>query len=280
MGWSCPNRLYVLESKINPWYNENFGSIYPCNDDCTRKYFSGADYMLLHNLYWINYAKNTPLNDVIRYNLPQLHQYTLDTETGLSAVFASLFAETSGGQDWLGNKSYPIVFEARESLTSSSKIESTGHVIMRSSVVNLEDGFEVQSGADFEAYSNPLDYTPFSRMNPNPSYQLEPSVPTQIDISMILRTGEDEIETELPIKSSGSGLKIYPNPSDGYFTIDHHMIESASRLQIFNNIGELINEQEVNGVTSKIDLLGQAKGVYIIKVISSDKIYSEKLIIQ
>ena len=84
---------------------------------------------------------------------------------------------------------------------------------------------------------------------------------------------------------------LYPNPTTGIFTISTSSINPLpSSITIYNTLGELISplslrrKPVLNGVEGggevTIDLSSQPKGIYFIKIISEDKIYTQKLIIQ
>jgi len=71
-------------------------------------------------------------------------------------------------------------------------------------------------------------------------------------------------------------FNIYPNPTTGVFTIQSEIGE----LEIYNTLGELIFSSQVTNNSITINLSEAAKGIYFLKIISDDKTYSQKLIIQ
>ncbi|HRI33850.1 MAG TPA: T9SS type A sorting domain-containing protein, partial [Saprospiraceae bacterium] len=72
-----------------------------------------------------------------------------------------------------------------------------------------------------------------------------------------------------------SEIFIYPNPTYGTF-----IIESKGDLEIYNLIGEKIFEQKLIADKTEIALKNQVTGVYCIKIIAGNKIYSQKIMIQ
>lgn len=68
---------------------------------------------------------------------------------------------------------------------------------------------------------------------------------------------------------------IYPNPNDGHFTIN---IDKVNSILIYNSIGSLVYSS-VNGL-NEIDISNFPKGLYFIKVLSSDKLYTQKILIR
>jgi len=87
------------------------------------------------------------------------------------------------------------------------------------------------------------------------------------------------IETRIP-DLIGTSLSVYPNPSNGHFTINSN--HTLSNIEIYNLLGERIYKDfKIKLQTSgKIDLSGYAKGIYLIKVYDGTKLTSRKVIIQ
>jgi len=79
----------------------------------------------------------------------------------------------------------------------------------------------------------------------------------------------------VPSNSTENLISIYPNPSNGLFTI-----EAQGDLEIYNAVGEKIYAELVSASTTSINLSSQAKGVYFVKVTNESKVWSKKIIIQ
>lgn len=70
-------------------------------------------------------------------------------------------------------------------------------------------------------------------------------------------------------------LNVYPNPSDGSYTIDS---EKDGTLVVENILGEEVYNRSVfRGITT-IDLTQQSKGVYIVKCRTENRIYTARLV--
>ena len=86
------------------------------------------------------------------------------------------------------------------------------------------------------------------------------------------------------INQFDNNYTIYPNPSNGVFTINYDDTRSYRRLQvkITDITGKTIFSKEVacNISTSKIDLSNQPKGIYFLTINSKTDIYTEKIIIK
>lgn len=75
--------------------------------------------------------------------------------------------------------------------------------------------------------------------------------------------------------SNSDNVSIYPNPSNGKFTIN-----VKGELEIYNVLGEKIYHSTITSPKSEIDLSEKAKGIYFLQLQSAEKTYSQKLIIQ
>jgi len=79
---------------------------------------------------------------------------------------------------------------------------------------------------------------------------------------------------------NNSAIKIFPNPSDGAFTITYNTLQPA--ISIYNSLGKLVYKKEKAAQGSEvIDVSGLAEGMYIVKVSSAKGVlYNGKLVIQ
>jgi hypothetical protein len=74
-------------------------------------------------------------------------------------------------------------------------------------------------------------------------------------------------------------LFIFPNPSNGIFTIDMNVEVDA--IEIYNVLGEQVLAKAVHANQTQIDLSDQAAGVYFIHCVSGNKIIArEKVVIR
>lgn len=90
--------------------------------------------------------------------------------------------------------------------------------------------------------------------------------------------------TGIPEQEDGLGIAVFPNPNDGSFklTMQTNTPQKASIQIIDQNGKEVYGQQEitVNGkLTRDMDLNQLAGGVYFLKIISEDEIYTRKIII-
>lgn len=71
-------------------------------------------------------------------------------------------------------------------------------------------------------------------------------------------------------------LVIYPNPSNGVFSVKFTTNEQIKTIQVFNTIGEKILEQS----SSEVSLENIAKGIYFVKVYNGENVYQKKIIVE
>jgi hypothetical protein len=87
-------------------------------------------------------------------------------------------------------------------------------------------------------------------------------------------------------ENSKQDIKIYPDPSNGYFTLNiSGMSINALEISVINSKGELIESKLLNNVSGSasagFNLSGQPGGIYFLKISSGSKLLgTKKLIIQ
>jgi len=80
-------------------------------------------------------------------------------------------------------------------------------------------------------------------------------------------------------------LVIYANPNNGSFRLkipDDFVNEKKLTLRIFDGAGKLIHEKEItlNEEHPKMDIFGEAKGIYSVTLSNQRKVYSGKMIVE
>lgn len=88
------------------------------------------------------------------------------------------------------------------------------------------------------------------------------------------------LTTSVNTLSNRSEVVVYPNPSDGAFTVKFdQMPEEGSRIDILDLSGRKITSRLVFGYAEDFNLAGQAPGVYLVKSTQGSKEVVRKLII-
>jgi hypothetical protein len=78
--------------------------------------------------------------------------------------------------------------------------------------------------------------------------------------------------------ASAGSIQVYPNPTTGVFKIAG-IANMQAKVQVFDMLGKLVHEQQLDGQSSSINVTGIDAGVYHISVIDGDKVKSTKITI-
>jgi len=126
--------------------------------------------------------------------------------------------------------------------------------------------FESRMG--FSEAADPLSGFPFSSKGDNAYID-------NITFSQTLVSIEEDKALE--------NLSVYPNPNNGEFTVQFNTLNNQEvKLEVYNVLGELI-VSENNAVTSGLNTLNvniqeQTKGIYFVKVVSGENMFTTKVI--
>jgi hypothetical protein len=74
-------------------------------------------------------------------------------------------------------------------------------------------------------------------------------------------------------------VTIYPNPTNGVFTVNVSNIQATS-ISVFNTLGEEIYQAKCNGNKTVVDLKNAANGVYFIQVVTDAGILNQRIVKQ
>lgn len=87
------------------------------------------------------------------------------------------------------------------------------------------------------------------------------------------------IESELATAENtlSSQISIYPNPSDGHFTIE---AEGMKHIEIFNALGQCIKAENVDNKILEINLGNVHSGIYLIRIFTETEIISKSVCVQ
>ncbi|MBL0355362.1 MAG: T9SS type A sorting domain-containing protein [Chitinophagaceae bacterium] len=89
---------------------------------------------------------------------------------------------------------------------------------------------------------------------------------------------------KLPQRLKDQGYLIYPNPFNNTFLIHHSAVEppvDLQSVQVFNSAGQLVWDKRYNGNADRqitVDLKNLSKGMYILKMIYSNKTVVERIV--
>jgi hypothetical protein len=91
--------------------------------------------------------------------------------------------------------------------------------------------------------------------------------------------------TRISENTSNESVSIFPNPSEGDFTLSISSHEKKSiTAQLYSIDGMKVYSSSISGngniMKTKIDLHGLAKGIYFLKIITEKNVISKQIIIQ
>jgi hypothetical protein len=90
-------------------------------------------------------------------------------------------------------------------------------------------------------------------------------------------TGEDEV----PVNEKDLRMKVYPNPTTGFFTLELNGWNPAESFhaEIYNMNGISVMSKEFNGETKyRISLMDVPAGLYFLRIVAKDKVETIKVI--
>jgi len=81
---------------------------------------------------------------------------------------------------------------------------------------------------------------------------------------------------------NSESVKLFPNPSNGLFSVQSNTIEVNSIVEIYNMLGEKIYTAKLNPTNTQIDLSNNPSGIYLYRVLTETRelISTGKMIIQ
>ncbi|MFN5983076.1 MAG: T9SS type A sorting domain-containing protein, partial [Fluviicola sp.] len=99
------------------------------------------------------------------------------------------------------------------------------------------------------------------------------------DFSYLMNQTDVETMTNSTALIKNDHLIIYPNPTDGLFTIDLQNIENA-QIEIYTVFGQKVKSLSQIEAKTTIDMTGFTKGIYFVKIKSNGKEEISKIILE
>ena len=91
-------------------------------------------------------------------------------------------------------------------------------------------------------------------------------------------TSECVTISEVGIKSfNQSTLNVYPNPTEGQFTVTIDSQSAFTTMTVLNNVGQVVFEGQLTQLSTIFDFSGYSKGIYLIRIIDGDRTYLERI---
>ncbi len=228
---------------------------------------------------------------LIRFDLSSIP--TTATVTSADIYFYSDVSSGSGvsGQPTYGNDSFlikPIISAWTQSLVTWNTQPTT-------STVNIVSVPKSTSTAQNYA----IDITTLAQgfvSNPSTNYGLMYNMANEVTAySSVIFASSNHADTnlhpmiEVCYTTSGSlsinkvnekenSITIYPNPSSDLFFVNSTI--TVGTIEVYNNMGELVKKEKLIGGISSFNMVEEASGIYIVKLISNDSLVIKKRIIK
>jgi hypothetical protein len=93
-------------------------------------------------------------------------------------------------------------------------------------------------------------------------------VSNQLSVKTNLGVAGSQVET----------MALYPNPNNGSFTIANIMVGSS--ITVINSIGQVVYIKEINTAADGICNTNLSAGIYMVKLLTGENSYVQKLIVQ
>ncbi len=81
-----------------------------------------------------------------------------------------------------------------------------------------------------------------------------------------------------PIFEGEDAIKVYPNPSYGYFSVEGELLE-GSTISLIDVLGNLITQKEAQSMLVDFDATNLSTGIYLVKIEKEKQVVTKKLII-
>ncbi len=272
-GWSSRNKFL---NKFN-------GEL----DSFSNHARNGLDYMLLYNLYCIQFRNTLPKYScswdlTSNTNTIYRHQINIDEQAN-AFVFPSAITSTVGSNNWntLGTLQNPMFVRSEENLEDAwSQINVGAHVEYRSTkdvhIFSQPNGsfFHAINGAIFHiAGSTPNDCVGNGAYNYSRLVNNQPN--TTSDTSKLLK----------PFGFRNIDVEVFPNPSNDKITLNYILpSQSTLMIQLSSIDGKELLQKEIKepGVAGQVTIPVNiySPGIYMLTVLANGGKQTRKITIQ
>ena len=79
---------------------------------------------------------------------------------------------------------------------------------------------------------------------------------------------------------SGKAFRLYPNPNNGTFTLEITDHFKTGMVQVYDVIGRTVYQSGIDQGSSIIQLGGQPRGIYMVKVQLDDAVLTKQVMVE
>jgi concanavalin A-like lectin/glucanase superfamily protein/type IX secretion system substrate protein len=101
-----------------------------------------------------------------------------------------------------------------------------------------------------------------------------------LDSLEVLQLYTDSLSTGITQNTFKEKISIYPNPSNGNFIIQLPSNPHNASISIYTVLGENVFKSEINNQKTILDISKQPSGMYFVKILDGEKVYSEKIVVE
>lgn len=187
------------------------------------------------------------------------------------AIMKEFYADgTTVNNDYFEINQQQGAFNQANISVTSRKDGSSSELPLPSSFPVSSSDPSAQLASEAVTYSDNSDLYFKSRLGQLPSYRKKSPI------------------KELSSEAKETAFSIYPNPSNGFFTISTGLINNQEEVNsdnpliatIYNPLGKKIHEIKIKNDMEQFDISSLPKGIYLIEVQINGERYSEKIIYQ
>ncbi len=144
----------------------------------------------------------------------------------------------------------------------------------------LAAGFIASAGSTFIAQVGPIQCDGVESQQYRSAIQNQESIVSSEENAELLKPNEELVyKTEVKTILKEENIIIFPNPSNNYFTIES--TEIPKQIILYNSQGiQLLDYSKFESTITKIDLSGEAAGIYFLKIKKADGEYIIKKLIK
>ena len=179
-----------------------------------------------------------------------------------------------------GDRTYDGIYECTDRITASNNVtivNGTSVEFNAGNLILLRPNFRAVEGCVFRARIEGC----LNGCNTGVGKTTEE---TEEPMVYVIGTDDEEenlVEEYIDENStiSKDGYSIYPNPTSGSLTLNVERF-SGSEVLIFNSLGELVHRAYLMDSETVFDLSSNAPGLYFLKVMSTERGFTEKIILE